>query len=64
MLTVSCNHAGILSLSPQYSLASRDEDVLDYGVLSDADTLSKTFTLHNVNPVRVCYTYMYSVHTI
>lgn len=31
-----------------------EEDVLDYGVISESDIGSKTFTVHNVNPVEVC----------
>lgn len=42
-------------LSPQYSVegVANEEDVLDYGVLSESDITSKIFTVHNVNPVEV-----------
>lgn len=39
----------------QYSVegVANEEDVLDYGVLSESDISSKIFTVHNVNPVEV-----------
>ena len=45
------------SLPPQYMLNSTEnpgnEDVLDYGVLSESDSVSKHFFLINPNPIRV-----------
>ena len=32
-------------------------------MLSETDVVSKTFTIHNVNPVKVCI-YMYSIYTV
>ena len=44
-------------LPPQYMLNSTEnpgnEDVLDYGVLSESDSVSKHFFLINPNPIRV-----------
>ena len=37
----------------QYTLEDPDEDVLDYGILSDADESIKTFVIHNHNPVTI-----------
>ena len=37
----------------QYTLENPDEDVLDYGILSDADESIKTFAIHNHNPVTI-----------
>ncbi|XP_064384147.1 transmembrane protein 131-like [Halichondria panicea] len=36
-----------------YLLENSDEDSLEFGVLSQSDTVSKTFTLHNINPVQI-----------
>lgn len=49
----------LLSL-PQYSVEgpSEEEDTLDYGILSESDSSSKTFTMHNLNPVEVSCTYI------
>ena len=41
----------------QFYLENPDDDVLDYGVLSDSDVVNKTFILYNPNPIRVS-TYM------
>ena len=43
----------VLFLCVQYSLENPDEDALEFGVLSQTDTVTKTFTIHNVNPVQV-----------
>ena len=37
----------------QFHLDSPDDDVLDYGILSDSDVVNKTFILYNPNPIRV-----------
>jgi hypothetical protein len=39
----------------QYTVegVSDEEDVLDCGVLSESDIISKMFTVHNVNPIEV-----------
>ena len=37
----------------QFHLESLDDDVLDYGILSDSDVVNKTFILYNPNPIRV-----------
>lgn len=37
----------------QYTLEDPDEDVLDYGILSDTDESIKTFAIHNHNPVTI-----------
>jgi len=37
----------------QFYLENPDDDVLDYGVLSDSDVVNKTFILYNPNPIRV-----------
>lgn len=39
--------------SLQFYLESLDDDVLDYGILSDSDVVNKTFILYNPNPIRV-----------
>ena len=39
--------------SLQFYLESPDDDVLDYGILSDSDVVNKTFILYNPNPIRV-----------
>lgn len=37
----------------QFVLENPEDDVLDYGILEEADIVTKTFTLHNPNPIRV-----------
>ena len=37
----------------QFTLEDPDDDVLDYGILSDADESIKTFAIHNHNPVTI-----------
>ena len=46
----------LCTLTPQYPLEDPDVDVLDYGILSDADEAIKTFAVHNPNPVTILIT--------
>jgi len=41
------------TLCLQFVLENPEDDVLDYGILEEADIVTKTFTLHNPNPIRV-----------
>ena len=43
----------VLFLCLQYSLENPDEDALEFGVLSQSDLVTKTFTIYNINPVQV-----------
>ena len=60
MTHVSLADCVYVLLTLQYTLENPDEDVLDYGILSDADESIKTFAVHNHNPVTILIT-SYSV---
>ena len=51
VMRITCFFFVFFSL--QFYLESPDDDVLDYGILSDSDVVNKTFILYNPNPIRV-----------